>query len=1283
MFKVRQTRRLPSINLLMLCSEIGFILLCSLFFTMHLQDWSPKLRFGGADFSLLTDSAAFASNIFHKTGAIPLWDPFVGNGEPMLESTQSFILNPLMSLPILIFGAVQGGKVGVLLHLAIMGLGGWALGRAFGFRSGGRLLTGALLAGSGSMTAALGRGLYELGLSQAYIPWVMAGLWGTLYLRKRFYVGLLALASVLLITAGTFWYVLPTIISAVIIVLFGIFFQTTNEYGRKQIALDIHAVQRLFIAALLTVGIGATRLLTINRVQLFHPQSSEGIAVGFFDMLATYFAPITPRPQQSDWWQNFHYVAPLLFVLPVVVLWLILFLRTKPLAAGRWRLIMPGLLIIVIFTAWSEGQVPLVIWLQTNIPLLADWRNTGRIAAAASPWVIVLCALCFDDILTLLWQLAARPASGTLLSASTLPTALPEIPQGIPRWFSAPRVSPLRWILSFVLAIGMFISIVQIMDNWSRHPYLSSVDGDDNAALGEKDGLLTIRADHPNEMLMVQNQAWLIHYYFADTLARHAFGDADVFTTGVASTLGPDSTMRFWPTYAVGVNGDFTNWARDHGYVAVSDAPKLYNQYSAWYNPTVPAYAFLVNRPLLVQRDWHPLTASETQAVTYFHRINSIALVVNDYSPDSVAVINETAYPGWTVTIDGKAATVESVAGRLGVLLPDKVPDGAPLSIVFSYRPVKLYVGGVITMLSALLFILYILRIDAYVPPQLIRALGWTAGRVAVLMTTTIVSEDPEPPHRQPPKELPPSAPPLLLPPPAPPIIEEEPASEAVQEISAVSLVSVEPSNNKLMLSKFLSTRINPLLETVLRMPLIRLLRAYAWAIVPLIVVTTVQINAHLRYNTLYGYDMGQHLYNTYVVFETGTMPPPPIASNNYQAFQAPLFYVLMALFIKLCGPWNFQGYYVAMALFLVTTGWLLLTINREQHIMRRVPGILRALTVCVVMLFPTNVEMGSMFSNDLLVNVFMFLGLTLLWYMVRRGGILQRRLWLRAAAVIGLAVAFKSNGVIMLGVVLALAAYAALVYFLKHQPVLARRVIGMSALSVPLVLLPMAVNLWHTSHYISDGLLGITLPEHVYIPPMPLSFLTTLDLSIFSNPFSYGPGEGSYWSMQYITLHNDYYNHWSSTAYNTYPRSIMYTPNHRSPFPLTHYADAKLIVWLGIPITAVMLFGFFYSLYRVIFRRRFALRDGSLLIVLVTLASEGAQIQRYMSFAVVRAVVVHARYSAFLYVALFVVGVTCLWKCFGYRKIAGLVLFAGLIVVMSAYSYASVRLLWLPPPFP
>ena len=145
----------------------------------------------------------------------------MGHGEPMFESLMSYLLNPLMSIPILSSGAVEGGKIAILLHIGIIALGGWALGRALKLKSPGTILLGLLIAGNGSFNSPLIRGFYQIGLSLAYMPWVFAGLIGLLYRdQPRRWTGVLVVALVLMLFAGTGWFVVPTLMSCGLFALF-------------------------------------------------------------------------------------------------------------------------------------------------------------------------------------------------------------------------------------------------------------------------------------------------------------------------------------------------------------------------------------------------------------------------------------------------------------------------------------------------------------------------------------------------------------------------------------------------------------------------------------------------------------------------------------------------------------------------------------------------------------------------------------------------------------------------------------------------------------------------------------------------------------------------------------------------------------------------------------------------------------------------------------------------------------------------------------------------------
>ena len=199
--------------------EIGAILIVLWGATWTLQDWSPDSRIRGPEFSYLINSGAIADRIFDLSGSIPLWNPFMARGEPLLESPFGFVLNPLMTVPMFLFGAVQGAKIAVLLHIGLMGIGGWLCAYVLGLKAPARVLAALIMGGAGGMAGAIGYGFYQMSLSQAYMPWIYAGLFGTIYTKSRRWIAVLAVAATLQIFAGTFWYVLPTAIACVVIVL--------------------------------------------------------------------------------------------------------------------------------------------------------------------------------------------------------------------------------------------------------------------------------------------------------------------------------------------------------------------------------------------------------------------------------------------------------------------------------------------------------------------------------------------------------------------------------------------------------------------------------------------------------------------------------------------------------------------------------------------------------------------------------------------------------------------------------------------------------------------------------------------------------------------------------------------------------------------------------------------------------------------------------------------------------------------------------------------------------
>jgi hypothetical protein len=668
--------------------EIGLIALVMLIVTRPLQNWSPDLRVKGPEFTYVINSGVIAANVFHQTGAIPLWNPFLKHGEPLLESPFSFVLNPLMTLPIFWFGAMNGTKAAVLLHAVLMGVGGWLIGYILRLKSPGRLLLGLMMGGSGSMAGAIGYGFYQMSLSQAYMPWVFAGLLGTLRTRERVYVGILVVSATLMVFAGTFWYVLPTAIAAVLLALFHLI---GRENGRLYI--DLSALRRLIIAGVLVVGLGAVRLIpqAAHHDLINHPREALDRGIIPFEALAQlYFVPTVPPPFENIA-MHFHYIiAPLVALL----LWTGRAALVRNQRSWRPRVVIPGLLCILIFTVWAQEGTPFLIWLYRTFPTLAEWRFVGRMMAAATPWFAVIAAIWLDDIIETL--------RATIHERVTITGRRWKLPLNL-------RTVPAALGLIAALLVGGYAG-VDAAHNWER------MTGLEPAPIYEEPLVYWLRAKRPMEMMPVWTSSFFVYMPFYNTFTRAAFGNPDYNPDSIPSTIGHPNAMDFPPPYAVGAEERMVDWLLQVGFQMYPGSESLYGGRLIWYNPTAPTYAFAVHINDIANR-LTPLTRTEAMPLTtYTHNIDHIIVRLGDYAPGFIVVLQEVAFPGWQVTINGQPAVLESVGGYIGVRLPGK-PFGASETIIeFRYEPPLLYASGMITLVFALVVAAYLLRLDRFWP---------------------------------------------------------------------------------------------------------------------------------------------------------------------------------------------------------------------------------------------------------------------------------------------------------------------------------------------------------------------------------------------------------------------------------------------------------------------------------------------------------------------------------------------------------------------------------------
>ena len=440
-------------------------------------------------------------------------------------------------------------------------------------------------------------------------------------------------------------------------------------------------MRRLLWALALILLVTAARMLpqVVNAAYVDHPQEFLVVDGWSFWTMFSLLIMGTGYAGMDHRGIFYHYLLTPAFALFMAGAWVLAWRHS----ARRWRILIPALLLIVFFTVWAEGGTPFLRWLYDSFKLLRQWRYTPRMLAAVTPWLVVVVALGFD---------------GALLACYRRARELRYLAHGL-------------WALLLVVTLAAgALALPPTLDNWDRASGVTP-----NYEI-DQEGLYYLRQTHPDEFLPVLTSGFFRYYPFYATHIRAAFGNPDYHAVGLESTDGTRDTVDFPPPYAFEAPSNYRYDPTDRGYRPLPGSLAVYGPV-IWENPTVPAYMFTVAEND-VARTEGPLPVELTQQVSsYQHHIDWIEADVEVQQPGQLLAVQEIAYPGWRVSVNGDLVALHSLGGLLAVLLPEQ---GAA-HVVFWYAPVWFYIGCLITVLGVLLSIVYLLRLDRW----------WRARRAA------------------------------------------------------------------------------------------------------------------------------------------------------------------------------------------------------------------------------------------------------------------------------------------------------------------------------------------------------------------------------------------------------------------------------------------------------------------------------------------------------------------------------------------------------------------------
>jgi hypothetical protein len=373
------------------------LLLLSLWVGRDFANFDSSVWPLGGDFPL-TIQPHYIWPYLSRCGACVLWNGLINGGYPAFAEAHAGLLHPLVILPTLLWGVVNGSKMTLIASFLMAGLAQWWLARAMGLGRVARLWTAALAVLGGHLFGRMEMGLVGVVLSTAagaliFAPALRLGETG----RRRTGVLLGLTIGVALLSGQGYIQVgiVPVLVTAVLV------------FGLDQ-RLRLQPVWKEYMLA----GGIAVLVAGIFLVPLLHylPQASKHVDTGLAGGQPLAYVPLNLVVRDYGLYVN-DVLGKIAFPAMYIsyIGWLPLGLALIPLRtvtpASRRRLLFLVLSTLLLFYVSSSTFVEPAAKLLPA--LLANFRFPSLVAGLAVTPILALAGWGVDELLKLNWPRAA------------------------------------------------------------------------------------------------------------------------------------------------------------------------------------------------------------------------------------------------------------------------------------------------------------------------------------------------------------------------------------------------------------------------------------------------------------------------------------------------------------------------------------------------------------------------------------------------------------------------------------------------------------------------------------------------------------------------------------------------------------------------------------------------------------------------------------------------------------------------------------------------------------
>jgi hypothetical protein len=588
---------------------------------------------------------------YHK---FPLWNPYIRAGQPYVADPFLHVYNPLATIPVLLFGVLDGFKIALFLSFLAAAFGMWWLADVMGIDSPARLWMALMYAFTGQIAARFLQGEYDFVLGAAWIPWAFAGLICTVRSRRKRFAALTALFLALLFFSGNVYYAYFMFFAGA---LFGVVAVVSPRIRPFLIAVNKERAKWIGFVGILALALIALQLLPLIQAWPYMSKESNPDlrdSQTTAQILEDYLSKDLTRADETQILppeEFYAYVGPLPFF---ALLLSPLSLRRK----GKRELVFFLLLLILVFLWIDVKRMP---WadLYAHTSFLVQFRYPSRMLIYGSVAILVLAGAGIDslwDWIRMGFRRVAPNGAGQRV--------------GWVQMFGAGIIS--------LLMIGSILDVYQAnkarVVTWSRYEPPAEIMGwlaDHDPGEYYVSNLLNWqRATIGNGIRYLD--AW---YGFGfHPPKEHMLNERPVVAGPKYVILGNDKQPPDPSARAVHRFEGHTIYELPNSLPFVWSAPK-----EALTDVSVEG----------------ELRAGEVTALTpVVTGPNSLQISARG-DGESTLVLMSAYYPGWRVSVDGKPAPLRNVGGYLAADLRSGEHE-----YIFSYRPTPFYVGLTISLIS-------------------------------------------------------------------------------------------------------------------------------------------------------------------------------------------------------------------------------------------------------------------------------------------------------------------------------------------------------------------------------------------------------------------------------------------------------------------------------------------------------------------------------------------------------------------------------------------------------